>query len=116
MAQLEAMRQKDAAWRPVWPNRFWTTRVAAGQLEDPRAMLTRLNQLLETQNRPHQCCQIAFERFSQRGTATCRSAYGGCPWKNVIWGCFGRLQAQRKNDPNIKPGTKEYDDYVSKPC
>ena len=46
--QLDAMRQKDAALAvSVAEQVLDNARVAAGQLEDPRAMLARLNQLLE---------------------------------------------------------------------
>ncbi len=48
MARLDAMRQKDAALAgSVAEQILDNARVAAGLLEDPRAMLTRLNQLLE---------------------------------------------------------------------
>jgi TNF receptor-associated protein 1 len=48
MSQLDAMRQKDAALATSVAEQILdNSRVAAGQLEDPRAMLTRLNQLLE---------------------------------------------------------------------
>ncbi len=48
MARLDAMRQKDAALATSVAEQILdNARVAAGQLEDPRAMLTRLNQLLE---------------------------------------------------------------------
>jgi molecular chaperone HtpG len=48
MARLDAMRQKDAALAgSVAEQLLDNARVAAGLLEDPRAMLTRLNQLLE---------------------------------------------------------------------
>jgi len=48
MAQLDAMRQKDAALATSVAEQILdNSRVAAGQLEDPRAMLARLNQLLE---------------------------------------------------------------------
>ena len=54
MARLDAMRQKDAALAgSVAEQILDNARVAAGLLEDPRAMLTRLNSLLEkmlTQN------------------------------------------------------------------
>jgi hypothetical protein len=42
------MRQKDAALATSVAEQILdNSRVAAGQLEDPRAMLARLNQLLE---------------------------------------------------------------------
>ena len=48
MAQLDAMRQKDAALAAsVAEQLLDNARVAAGLLEDPRTMLNRLNQLLE---------------------------------------------------------------------
>ena len=48
MARLDAMRQKDAALAgSVAEQMLDNARVAAGLLEDPRAMLTRLNTLLE---------------------------------------------------------------------
>ena len=48
MARLDAMRQKDAALAgSVAEQILDNARVAAGLLEDPRAMLTRLNTLLE---------------------------------------------------------------------
>ncbi len=48
MSRLDAMRQKDNALAAsVAEQIFDNARVAAGVLEDPRAMLTRLNQLLE---------------------------------------------------------------------
>jgi len=48
MARLDAMRQKDPALAAsVGEQVLDNARVAAGLLEDPRAMLTRLNQLLE---------------------------------------------------------------------
>jgi len=48
MARLDAMRQKDAALAgSVAEQILDNARVAAGLLEDPRAMLARLNQLLE---------------------------------------------------------------------
>jgi molecular chaperone HtpG len=48
MARLDAMRQKDAALAAsVAEQVLDNARVAAGLLEDPRAMLSRLNQLLE---------------------------------------------------------------------
>ena len=48
LARLDAMRQKDAALAgSVAEQLLDNARVAAGLLEDPRAMLTRLNQLLE---------------------------------------------------------------------
>ena len=48
VARLEAMRQKDAALAgSVAEQVLDNARVAAGVLEDPRAMLGRLNQLLE---------------------------------------------------------------------
>ena len=48
MARLDAMRQKDAALAgSVAEQILDNARVAAGILEDPRAMLTRLNSLLE---------------------------------------------------------------------
>jgi molecular chaperone HtpG len=48
MSKLEAMRQKDGALAAsVAEQVFDNARVAAGLLEDPRTMLTRLNQLLE---------------------------------------------------------------------
>jgi len=48
IARLEAMRQKDVALAgSVAEQLLDNARVAAGLLEDPRAMLTRLNQLLE---------------------------------------------------------------------
>jgi len=48
LARLEAMRQKDAALAAsVAEQMLDNARVAAGLLEDPRTMLTRLNQLLE---------------------------------------------------------------------
>ena len=47
-ARLEAMRLKDAALAgSVAEQILDNARVAAGLLEDPRAMLTRLNSLLE---------------------------------------------------------------------
>jgi molecular chaperone HtpG len=48
MAQLDAMRRKDAALAASVAEQILdNSRVAAGVLEDPRAMLTRLNSLLE---------------------------------------------------------------------
>ena len=48
ISQLDAMRQKDPALATSVAEQILdNSRVAAGQLEDPRAMLTRLNQLLE---------------------------------------------------------------------
>jgi len=48
ISQLDAMRQKDAALATSVAEQILdNSRVAAGQLEDPRAMLARLNQLLE---------------------------------------------------------------------
>lgn len=48
LSQLNAMRQKDAALAgSVAEQILDNARVAAGLLEDPRAMLTRLNALLE---------------------------------------------------------------------
>ena len=48
MARLDAMRQKDTALAgSVAEQILDNARVAAGLLEDPRAMLTRLNSLLE---------------------------------------------------------------------
>jgi len=48
MARLDAMRQKDSALAgSVAEQILDNARVAAGLLEDPRAMLTRLNSLLE---------------------------------------------------------------------
>ena len=48
VTRLEAMRQKDSALAvSVAEQMLDNARVAAGLLEDPRAMLTRLNQLLE---------------------------------------------------------------------
>ena len=48
VARLEAIRQKDASLAgSVAEQMLDNARVAAGLLEDPRAMLTRLNQLLE---------------------------------------------------------------------
>ncbi len=48
VTRLDAMRQKDAALAAsVAEQVLDNARVAAGLLEDPRAMLTRLNQLLE---------------------------------------------------------------------
>jgi len=48
MARLEAMRQKDAALAgSVAAQILDNARVAAGLLEDPRAMLARLNMLME---------------------------------------------------------------------
>jgi len=48
IARLDAMRQKDAALAgSVAEQLLDNARVAAGVLEDPRAMLTRLNSLLE---------------------------------------------------------------------
>ena len=48
IARLDAMRQKDAALAgSVAEQLLDNAKVAAGLLEDPRAMLTRLNQLLE---------------------------------------------------------------------
>lgn len=48
MSQLDTMRQKDAGLATSVAEQILdNARVAAGQLEDPRAMLTRLNQLLE---------------------------------------------------------------------
>jgi molecular chaperone HtpG len=48
IARLDAMRQKDAALAAsVAEQLLDNARVAAGLLEDPRAMLTRLNSLLE---------------------------------------------------------------------
>lgn len=46
--RLDAMRQKDAALAAsVAEQLLDNARVAAGLLEDPRAMLSRLNSLLE---------------------------------------------------------------------
>jgi len=48
MSRLDAMRQKDAALAASVAEQILdNARVAAGLLEDSRAMLTRLNQLLE---------------------------------------------------------------------
>jgi molecular chaperone HtpG len=48
ISRLDAMRQKDAALASSVAEQILdNARVAAGLLEDPRAMLTRLNQLLE---------------------------------------------------------------------
>ena len=48
ISRLEAMRSKDAALAAnVAEQVLDNARVAAGLLEDPRAMLNRLNQLLE---------------------------------------------------------------------
>jgi len=48
ISRLDAMRQKDAALAAsVAEQVLDNARVAAGLLEDPRAMLVRLNQLLE---------------------------------------------------------------------
>lgn len=48
MARLDAMRQKDSALAASVAEQILdNARVAAGLLEDPRAMLMRLNQLLE---------------------------------------------------------------------
>jgi molecular chaperone HtpG len=48
ISRLDAMRQKDAALAgSVAEQILDNARVAAGILEDPRAMLTRLNSLLE---------------------------------------------------------------------
>jgi len=48
MAQLDGMRQNDAGLATSVAEQILdNARVAAGQLEDPRAMLTRLNRLLE---------------------------------------------------------------------
>jgi molecular chaperone HtpG len=48
MARLEAMRQKDNALAASVAEQILdNARVAAGLLEDPRTMLTRLNQLIE---------------------------------------------------------------------
>ena len=48
IARLDAMRERDAALAgSVAEQLLDNARVAAGLLEDPRAMLTRLNQLLE---------------------------------------------------------------------
>ena len=48
IARLDAMRQKDAALAgSVAEQILDNSRVAAGIMEDPRAMLARLNQLLE---------------------------------------------------------------------
>ena len=48
IARLDAMRQKDAVLAASVAGQILdNARVAAGLLEDPRAMLTRLNQLLE---------------------------------------------------------------------
>ena len=48
ISQLDAMRQKDAGLATSVAEQILdNARVAAGQLEDPRAMLARLNQLLE---------------------------------------------------------------------
>lgn len=48
IARLDAMRQKDATLASSVAEQILdNARVAAGLLEDPRAMLTRLNQLLE---------------------------------------------------------------------
>jgi molecular chaperone HtpG len=48
LSRLEAMRQKDGALAASVAEQILdNARVAAGLLEDPRAMLTRLNQLLE---------------------------------------------------------------------
>ena len=49
MSRLDAMRQKDAPLATSVAEQILdNARVAAGLLEDPRKMLTRLNQLLET--------------------------------------------------------------------
>lgn len=48
ISQLDAMRQKDTGLATSVAEQILdNARVAAGQLEDPRAMLARLNQLLE---------------------------------------------------------------------
>jgi HSP90 family molecular chaperone len=48
MARLDAMRQKDPVLAGSVDEQILdNARVAAGLLEDPRAMLTRLNSLLE---------------------------------------------------------------------
>jgi molecular chaperone HtpG len=48
LARLDAMRSKDGALAAsVAEQVLDNARVAAGLLEDPRAMLNRLNQLLE---------------------------------------------------------------------
>jgi molecular chaperone HtpG len=48
IVRLDAVRQKDAVLAAsVGEQILDNARVAAGLLEDPRAMLTRLNQLLE---------------------------------------------------------------------
>ena len=48
IARLDAMRQKDSALAASVAEQILdNARVAAGLLEDPRAMLARLNQLLE---------------------------------------------------------------------
>ncbi len=48
ISQLDAMRQKDVGLATSVAEQILdNARVAAGQLEDPRAMLARLNQLLE---------------------------------------------------------------------
>jgi hypothetical protein len=48
MVRLDSMRQKDAALAgSVAEQLLDNARVAAGLLEDPRSMLTRLNSLLE---------------------------------------------------------------------
>jgi molecular chaperone HtpG len=48
MARLATMQQKDAALAASVAEQILdNARVAAGLLEDPRTMLTRLNQLLE---------------------------------------------------------------------
>jgi molecular chaperone HtpG len=49
LSRLDAMRRKDQALAAsVAEQLLDNARVAAGLLEDPRAMLNRLNQLLET--------------------------------------------------------------------
>ena len=49
LSRLEATRQKNAPLAATVAEQVLdNARVAAGLLEDPRAMLTRLNQLLET--------------------------------------------------------------------
>jgi HSP90 family molecular chaperone len=48
ISRLDAMRPKDSALAASVAEQILdNARVAAGLLEDPRAMLTRLNQLLE---------------------------------------------------------------------
>ena len=48
LSRLDAMRQKDAPLAASVAEQILdNARVAAGLLEDPRTMLTRLNQLLE---------------------------------------------------------------------